>query len=219
MALANYSDLTSAVADWMARDDLTDRIPDFIALAEATLNKVMRSPRMVTTASLAYTTNAVSAATPTDMIEPQFIVNASDVTNILEQCSVQQLIMLRRHRLKTAGTPKYFAIVGQTVQIAPKADTSYTMTIHYYQNIPSLQSNSTNWLMTYHPDLYLYATLMHTMPFLNDSARQQVLENSTAQMLKAHLDRNQIVAFDTKVPGFSLNSPADNATAAPVAAR
>ena len=38
MALANYSDLQSAVAGWLNRTDLTSQIPDFIALAESKLD-------------------------------------------------------------------------------------------------------------------------------------------------------------------------------------
>ena len=35
MAITNYSELKSAIADWLDRTDLTDQIPDFITLAEA----------------------------------------------------------------------------------------------------------------------------------------------------------------------------------------
>ena len=34
MAISNYSELKTAIASWLDRTDLTDIIPDFIALAE-----------------------------------------------------------------------------------------------------------------------------------------------------------------------------------------
>jgi hypothetical protein len=34
MALATYADLQSQIANWLARDDLTTYIPDFITLFE-----------------------------------------------------------------------------------------------------------------------------------------------------------------------------------------
>ena len=43
MALSNYSELQSAVADWLERGDLTARIPDFIRLAEVQLNRLLRT--------------------------------------------------------------------------------------------------------------------------------------------------------------------------------
>jgi len=42
MAISTYSELQTAVANWLDRDDLTDRIPEFIALAEARFNRVLR---------------------------------------------------------------------------------------------------------------------------------------------------------------------------------
>ena len=42
MAISNYTELNTAVANWLDRDDLTDRIPEFIALAEARFNRLLR---------------------------------------------------------------------------------------------------------------------------------------------------------------------------------
>ena len=39
MALDNYANLKDAVADWLDRSDLDSRIPDFISLAEARVNR------------------------------------------------------------------------------------------------------------------------------------------------------------------------------------
>jgi len=38
MSIATYSELQTAVADWMHRTDLTAKIPDFITLAESRIN-------------------------------------------------------------------------------------------------------------------------------------------------------------------------------------
>ena len=42
MAIGTYSELQTAVANWLDRDDLTDRIQEFIALAEARMNRILR---------------------------------------------------------------------------------------------------------------------------------------------------------------------------------
>ena len=46
MAISTYSELKTAVANWINRDDLTDRIPEFIALAEARFNRMLRVSAM-----------------------------------------------------------------------------------------------------------------------------------------------------------------------------
>ena len=51
MAINTYSTLQTAVANWLDRNDLTDRIPEFISLAEATFNRTLRLRAMETTVS------------------------------------------------------------------------------------------------------------------------------------------------------------------------
>ena len=46
MALANYTDLQASIADTLNRDDLTTKIPDFIAMAEGIMNRSVRHWRM-----------------------------------------------------------------------------------------------------------------------------------------------------------------------------
>ena len=38
MAIGTYAELKTAIANFLARDDLTDRIPEFISLAEARMS-------------------------------------------------------------------------------------------------------------------------------------------------------------------------------------
>ena len=42
MAISTYSELQTAVANWLDRDDLSARIPEFVALAETRMNRVLR---------------------------------------------------------------------------------------------------------------------------------------------------------------------------------
>lgn len=49
--ITNYADLQAAIANWLARADLTDQIPTFIALAEARLNRDLRLASMQVTRS------------------------------------------------------------------------------------------------------------------------------------------------------------------------
>jgi len=42
MAITTYSELKTAVADWLNRSDLTSAIPNFIALAEAQMSRQIR---------------------------------------------------------------------------------------------------------------------------------------------------------------------------------
>lgn len=67
--------------------------------------------------------------------------------------------------------PIGYVIVNGVVQvIGYTSDLAYQLT--YWAAIPALSaSNTTNWLLTRHPDLYLYAALSHSAPFMKDDER------------------------------------------------
>ena len=43
MAIATYTDLQTSIANFLARSDLTAQIPDFIALAEASMSRELET--------------------------------------------------------------------------------------------------------------------------------------------------------------------------------
>lgn len=211
MAIANYTDLSVAIADWLNRADLDQKIPDFITLAEASLNKVMRHSRMVNTATLSLAANNKKVAIPADFLEPIYVEAGNDPDNAVEQVSAQQLIVMRRNRLRAAGTPKYFAIIGRFLEVAPIPSGVTQIDLTYYQAVPALTSGSpTNWLIQYEPDIYLYTSLMHAAPFLKDDARAAVYDNLVTKQVMSLVKGHQTATFDNlKVPGFTLDAPAD----------
>jgi hypothetical protein len=212
MALNTYAALKQAAADWLNREDLVQQIPDFIKLAEATLNKVVRSTHMVGTGNVTIDVNVRNGNVPSDMLEPIFVTNSTDDDGTLEQVSIQQLTMLRRARLRATGTPRFFAVVGRKIEVAPTPAAQITFEMSYYKAIPTLVSEGdTNWVLTYEPDLYLYTTLLHAAPFLKDDQRTQLFTSLVARQVAAAVQQQQMIQPDSKSPGASLSSPSDPA--------
>lgn len=210
MQITNYTELKSAVADWLNRADLEQRIPEFVQLAEATLNKVVRTGHMVTKADIPLTNGTRIYDVPADMIEPVFMVHdgGADDGETLEQVSVQQLNWLRK-RMRDKGTPRFYAIIGRKIHFAPIADGAINLDLHYYQRLPALQSNATNLVLTNEPDLYLYTALLHAAPFLKDDAKTQLFGNLVAQQVASAVQQQKVIQFDSKMPGATLNAPSD----------
>ena len=84
---------------------------------------------------------------------------------------------------------------------APTGDTDVVLT--YYQKIPALSdTQTTNWLLTKSPDLYLYSTLLEAAPYLRDddrmamwgTARNQVLAAMQLESERAMRPTTQLVA-------------------------
>jgi hypothetical protein len=216
MALSTYADLKAAIASWLNRADLSSTIPDFIRLAESTLNDVLRQADMITQ-STGITITSGKATLPADALEIVYAQVGSTEDEPLEQISPQQLTMLRRTRTRGAANPRFFAIIGRQIVVTP-TPASGTLDINYYQRIPTLVGgldSGTNWLLTDAPHLYLYTSLLHATPFLMDDARYAVFQNAVSQQVMASVKSQQTLSLDdVKAAGFSLRAPTDLAAQA-----
>lgn len=83
-------------------------------------------------------------------------------------------------------TPVNYTIIGSTLQFGPVQDRDYTVEGDYYSQIPSLQANSTNWLMTAFPDIYLFGSLKNAAPFIGNDSRlpvwERMFENAVSEL-------------------------------------
>lgn len=209
MAITTYAELQTAIGDWLNRADLDQKIPDFIRLAESTLNDVLRSADMVVQ-STSVAISSGRADLPADALELVYAQVAGAEDEPLEQITPQQLTMLRRTRTRDAANPRFFAVIGRKIAVTP-TPTSGSLDIDYYQRIPALSdSNTTNWLLDDAPHMYLYTSLLHATPFLMDDARYAVFNNTVSQQVMAAVKSNTTLSLDDmKTGGFSLSAPAD----------
>jgi len=70
----------------------------------------------------------------------------------------------------------------------------------YYQKVPSLSSNSDNWLLLEAPDVYLYGALLHSAPYLAEDQRVAVW----AQMYSAAVARLNEYSDNARFSGSGL---------------
>ena len=168
MAISTYAELQSAVGDFLNRQDLTTVIPTFIALAEADFNRSIRHRSMLTRATA--TIDSQFTALPTDFLEAKNIQLNSEPITVLRYVTMEHADLVRQRN--PTGQPVYYSIVGDTLEVVPVPDASFTAELTYYKKIPALVDDTdTNWLLSYHPDVYLYGTLMQSAPYLKDDQR------------------------------------------------
>jgi len=170
MTITNYGTLKTAIADTLNRQDLTSVIPQFVTLAQAQFNRRIRSFRQITRGSL--TIDAQFEALPADWLETIRITMDASPIRVLTQISMDDLTRYRTAIDNTTDAPVYFAHNGTDIELFPTPSTSYTAEITYYARMTALSADGdTNWLLTNHPDVYLYGSLVHTAPYLKDDAR------------------------------------------------
>lgn len=167
MSISTYSQLQTAVQNWLHRSDvgLTNRIPEFIALTEAKFNRKLRLATMETRVSA--TLDERYEDLPTDFLEMRAIEITGDSGGTLEYLTPDAL--RNKYRASYTGIPKYYTIIGTTIEFAPAPAGSYTMEMVYYKVIPALSdSQTTNWMITNNPDLYLYGALLEAAPYMKN---------------------------------------------------
>tara|TARA_Y100000361_G_C11116812_1_gene320863 strand:- start:435 stop:1052 length:618 start_codon:yes stop_codon:yes gene_type:complete len=172
MPLSNYTELQASIADTLNRDDLTNAIPDFIKLAEAQLGRDLRHWRMEDRANAV--ADAQYLALPNNFIAPIRITIPASPSYTLELVSPFQISKLRMENSDNTGRPEYYAVVDGAFELYPTPDADYTVELVYYEAIPDIAVNTTNWLLTNYPDAYLYGTLIHSSPYLQEDQRVAV---------------------------------------------
>jgi hypothetical protein len=176
MTLSTYSALKTAIADFLNRDDLTTAIPTFIALAEARMNRELRTWRQETRVTVSLT-GQYNAVIPADFAQPIRLQLLNAPTAELEPISVAQMLAMRADRNDRPGAPTNYAVTGGQLEIFPTPDDTYSASLVYYAKVPTLSDiATTNWLLTDAPDVYLYGALVHSAPYLKDDARLPVWE-------------------------------------------
>jgi hypothetical protein len=172
MSLDTYANLQVEVADWLNRADLTAKIPTFITLLEAQMNRKLRVRQMMTRATATLTAEYITI--PTDFRAVHNVQILDEPSTRVEYASISEVSEFRRSYPNQR--PMRFNVDGSTFQFAPIPDSSYTVEIVYYAAIPPLATSGsgTNWLLTEHPDIYLYGTLMQAAPYLNNDDRIQI---------------------------------------------
>jgi|TARA_R100000482_G_scaffold47440_1_gene16615 hypothetical protein len=196
MALTTYDELKASIADFLNRSDLTSVIPDFITLAETKLNREVRHWRMEKRSTATLDTQYSSL--PDDFLEPIRMSLTSGDTHTLEMVNAFQISNLRASNLDTIGRPTSFAILDGSIEVFPTPDASYTLELLYYQKIDVLNSsNASNWVLTNHPDAYLYGSLIHSAPYLAEDNRIQ----TWAALYKSAIDAISMESERSKTSG------------------
>lgn len=170
MSLTTYSGLQGEIAAWLRRSDLTAEIPTFIALAEAQMNR-----RLKTLSQMAKTTLSVNAEYvdyPADFNGVITLDLATSPVTRLKYIGPDGLTDLTATRYATPAKPRFYSIVGSQIRFWPAPDTAYTADLTYTQSVPALSDAApTNWVLANHPDAYLYGALTQSAPYLKADER------------------------------------------------
>ena len=206
MALSNYTELQASVADFLNRSDLTTVIPDFIRMTEAELNRVLRTREMSVRTRAPVSEQYLKL--PDDFLGMRNIELVTDPVTVLEYRNLENL---DAHRTAdSTGKPLFYSIMQNNIELAPVPDAEYTLEIVYYQKIPQLGTEATefttNWLLDSHPDIYLYGSLMQSAPYLHADERIGIWAGKFQQILEQLKTSDEKARFSGTTPTITFSS-------------
>jgi hypothetical protein len=185
--ITNYATLQSAIADYLNRADLTAQIQTFIQFAEADLNTRLRSREMIVNATA--TSDGQFVELPPDWLEAinMMIVEGQSPLRYITPDEADTII-----KAQTYTSTRFYSMTTGVIELVPPAVDDITIDMVYYGKIPALSdANTTNWLLTKAPDVYLYGALTHAAPFLMDDQRMAVFGQIYLARVQSLQDESQ----------------------------
>ena len=181
----NFTDLKAAVANWMARADVAGQAEEFIQLAEARLNRELKT--IETDATITGTLGSLEIDVSAQSVESPialFLVRDDDEYQLTPKAAGTFA------RLSVDGPPRYFSFDknDDKIEFERQLDAAYSFRLRYEQYFALSDSATTNWLLTHHPDVYLAAVLVWGGLFTKDSphaAQFQAVLNSSIPEVKS----------------------------------
>lgn len=182
MSISTYAELKSTIADFLARDDLTTQIPNFIQLAEGRMNRELETREQQKRVTATLETGDEYVALPTDMREIREVKLNTSPIKVLDYYSPVGLD--QSYGSTSTGKPSGYSVVGRELKLRPVPDASYTAEIIYIGNLNSLSDSATTTLFLRSPDLYLYGSLTEAYAYLLDEQRASVYDSKFTRALE-----------------------------------
>jgi hypothetical protein len=163
----NYTELQTEIADYLARDDLTSKIPNFIKYAEVKMNNDLRIREMISTDVITTSTVNKYVALPTGFLE--LITLNDDLGEPLQEVNYEELLDLQYG--SDSARPCFFTI-SHRIDFDRVDSSAKSFPIRFYKRL-DLITDTTNEVLTNYPQLYTYGSLVQAAPYIRDQEQLQ----------------------------------------------
>ena len=203
--ITNYTTLKQAIADWVNSPEIEQTSDQLIQFVEADLNTRLRSREMIVNATA--TSDGQFVALPPDWLEAinMMIVGGQSPLRYITPDEADTII-----KAQTFTSTRFYSMTTGIIELVPPAVDDITINMVYYGKIPALSTaNTTNWLLTKAPDVYLYGAMAHAAPFLKDDPRIATFSQMYLARVQSLQDESQkalhsgslLIARTTRVYG------------------
>lgn len=165
--ISNYSQLKTAIANFMHRTDLDSNLPTFIQLAEKRITNIIKSGQLENL----HTTYTVAAQETIDLPADYTALKSIVIKTIPQkQLTLRPAHIINQYnQMQVTGRPEFYCIELDKIKLSPIPDAAYQIDIVSFDRLDALSdTNTTNWVLEQYPYLYLYASLVEASIFTND---------------------------------------------------
>ena len=190
--MTDFSDLCSQIGEWANRQDWTPAlVTSFVRMAESKFNQEMRVDRMIESDDGLVA--SCCAPLPDDWL-------AMDLVQVQSANPNYGFVPIRYKArdeffsLPVDKTCNAYTLEGRQIFFGgpPDAVNGVVYRISYYGEVPVLSDAQQSWIYTKHPQLYLFASLMHAdLHAVGEEdaagAMKQLVEDQITKLNMAHL--------------------------------
>lgn len=203
--IAGYSSLQTALADYLARSDLTTWLPNFTQNWEERFMRESDNWGSWMEKALSQAISGGVAAVPSDYLGLKMAYISGRNGPPLKRISLEQLYQ-RYPRAGSTGFAAYIARNVTNFEFGPISGDG-TLIGTYYAKPTVLRSYATggadavaHFLIVNAPDLCLYGSLLEAEPFIKNDARLQVWGNLYSVALDAYRGRMRAEDYSGSAP-------------------
>ncbi len=198
MAIANYTELQSAIIQWNHRDP--GNVPDLITLAEKRINSELASRIGEVEVVLTATIGSRVITLPSGYM--------SNIGLWLTTYGQRDEILFVSPELipvttTSNGQPKYYTVSGSELEFEIPCSAAFTYDFRYKKGF-DIATTTTNDILTNYPGLYLFGALIEAALF----ARDMDILSAWSSRFDAALSEAQRAEFKNKTQAFlAIDAP------------
>lgn len=159
MTVTTYGELQTAIVNWTDTDPGMDRVREFIELGEARINRLIRALDMEIRATATLSGDRLGLpAGFKSLVRLELLTSPRTKPDFTAPHALPVI---------SSGPVRYFTIENGEFRFAPGG--SSDIEIVYHGDLPALSdTNTTNFFLNDHPDVYLAAALAHAQGYNRD---------------------------------------------------
>lgn len=192
--ISDYSSLQAAVSDYLARDDLSTFIPNFIQNAENKLYRTLNLRNEETALNVSVSSGV--GTVPADYKALKLAYVDGNPVHVLQYVTLDELY--RDYPVRSGGAvPSVIAREGTNFIFGP-SPADFTLKGVYYAKQDPLRTTDPSWYVTNAPEVLLYGALLEAEAFIMNDPRLMVWKEFYRDSIECLKQEEANSAFPTQ---------------------